>query len=95
MPTAFRSVVERHLGAGVELMDLPDHHAYGAADLARIGARAGGRPVVMTAKDAVKLAPFALELPNAYVLHDVLRWEWGEPEIVGLLDALVSEAVAG
>jgi tetraacyldisaccharide 4'-kinase len=37
----------------------PDHHAYSAGDWDRIVARAGGRGVITTEKDLVKLAPLA------------------------------------
>jgi tetraacyldisaccharide 4'-kinase len=44
------------LGAHVpELLAFPDHHAYDAVDVARIGAAAGGRVLVTTEKDLVKL----------------------------------------
>lgn len=93
-PTAFRTAVERLLGADVELMDFADHHAFGPADVSRIQARARGRPVVVTAKDAVKLAPFVGHLPAAYVLCDTLVWESGETELRELLDGIMTEAVS-
>jgi tetraacyldisaccharide 4'-kinase len=55
------------LGAApVETADFPDHHAYGAADLDRLRARAAalGAVLITTAKDAVRLPPgFAEVLP--------------------------------
>ncbi len=53
-PAAFAAQLEA-AGAKVEPLVFGDHHAYSAADVADIGKRAAGRPVITTAKDAVKL----------------------------------------
>ena len=54
-PERFVAALER-LGAGIgDVLRFPDHHAYGPADVARIAAVAGARPVVTTEKDFVKL----------------------------------------
>lgn len=45
----------RSMGAEVELVSFPDHHAYTAADAEAVLSRAAGRRVVTTHKDAVKL----------------------------------------
>ena len=66
-PERFWSLLDR-LGVQVaERLRFPDHHAYGAADLARLRALAadGERPVVTTEKDLVKLA----RLPGAEQLR--------------------------
>lgn len=67
-PTAFARTLGV-LGARVlHLEALPDHHAYGAADVARVeelAAKTGAGLVVTTAKDAVKLE--ALVSPRAPV----------------------------
>jgi tetraacyldisaccharide 4'-kinase len=57
-PEAFFAPV-RALGArNVDAMSFRDHHAFGAADVARLlGAAAAADVVVCTLKDAVKLAP--------------------------------------
>lgn len=71
----FRQVAE----SGVELEDVMvfrDHHAYTAQDADRIRVLAGGRPVVATAKDAIKLAPL-LEGSTPWVLDQVVRLESG------------------
>jgi tetraacyldisaccharide 4'-kinase len=69
-PAAFVRTLEA-LGARVARLEaLPDHHAYGPADVARIEARArdaGLERVVTTAKDAIKLE--ALVSPRGQV-----RW---------------------
>ena len=42
--------------ASIELVSYPDHHEYAADDVAALLARRGGRTIVCTDKDAVKLA---------------------------------------
>ncbi len=55
-PDAFATGLARMLpGAEIELAAYPDHHAFTAADAKEILARRRGRPIVCTAKDAVKL----------------------------------------
>ena len=66
-PERFVRTLER-AGATVErLLRFPDHHAYDPGDAARIGAAAGGRLVVTTEKDLVKLAGLASLPPLAAV----------------------------
>lgn len=79
-PELFAQALERH-GVVGELIALPDHHAYAEADLTRLD----DAPILVTEKDAVKLArladarvwvvPLRLELPAAFVatLIDRLR----------------------
>lgn len=70
----FRQVAE----SGVALEDVVmfrDHHSYTEHDADRIHGLAGGRPVVTTAKDAVKLAPL-LDGPT-WVLDQEVRFESG------------------
>ena len=90
-PDAFAAAVEGLVGAPVELLSFADHHAYTRSDVARVRARAGGRPTVVTAKDAVKLTPWLEELGDAHVLEEELRWAWGEEALAALLDALVAQ----
>ena len=61
-------------------------------DVERMRALAGDRPLVVTEKDAVKLAAHAEALGSAYVLTEELRWAWGEDALARRLDALVVEA---
>lgn len=71
-------------GIGVELADtmaFPDHHRYLAADAAAIRARAGGRAVITTAKDAVKLVRLLPEM-DLWVLDQAVRFEEGREELV-------------
>ena len=56
-PRALHELLEREFpGMEMESMTFRDHHRYSEADMAAIARRARGRPVVTTAKDAVKLA---------------------------------------
>jgi tetraacyldisaccharide 4'-kinase len=74
----------RQLGASVDgLVRFPDHHAYTERDLREIAAAAGGRMIVTTEKDLVKLERFpaadaftalqvSLEVENADALVTLL-----------------------
>ena len=77
-PPAFAANVETALGGSVELMSYADHHEFTSEDVRALAHRAGSRQVVVTEKDAVKLAAFSTQLPNARVLSQELRWEDGE-----------------
>lgn len=67
-PRGFAELVRERTGRAPELATFPDHHAYSEGDVARIVDRAGGRTVVTTEKDAVKLAPFGRLLAGTRVL---------------------------
>lgn len=57
--------------AGVEVEEAigyPDHHVYSEADVEKVMARARGRAIVTTEKDAVKLADFDRELDAVRVI---------------------------
>jgi tetraacyldisaccharide 4'-kinase len=59
-PAQAAATAQRLLGkAPREVLAFPDHHAFTAADLLRIHTAAGADHVVVTAKDAVKLARLA------------------------------------
>lgn len=75
-------------GAVVErLMRFPDHHAYGPDDVTRIAAAAGGRLVLTTEKDLVKLAG-QRGLPAVAALRVTLEVEEGG----ALVDLLLATA---
>ncbi|HET9949227.1 MAG TPA: tetraacyldisaccharide 4'-kinase, partial [Longimicrobiales bacterium] len=93
-PDAFAAAVRARVGGEVELAAFADHHPFGRADARRLRARARGRPVVLTEKDAVKLAPHADALGPAWVLADALRWEWGEDEVREALASVLAGASA-
>jgi tetraacyldisaccharide 4'-kinase len=91
---AFARALEELLGGPVELRTYADHYAFGAADVRDARARARGRPIVVTEKDAVKLARWVDELRGAYVLCEELRWDWGEETIASLLASALAGAGA-
>lgn len=84
-PESFREDVEHHTGAEVELMAFGDHHEFSEADAQAARLRAGGRPLVVTEKDAVKLRGLAAELGETWVLRQRLTWDWGEPDVRALI----------
>jgi tetraacyldisaccharide 4'-kinase len=55
----------------------PDHHPFSADDVRTIVARAGGRVVVMTHKDAVKLRGLVPSNVDAYVLEQTVEIDRG------------------
>lgn len=84
-PESFRRAVQRQVGGHVELVAFPDHHPYTEPDLARLAERTGGRPLVVTEKDAAKLArwigPGGEPPARVLVLTDRLVWDWGEEAV--------------
>jgi len=84
-PPAFAANVEAALGGSVELVSYADHHDFTSKDVRALAHRAGSRQVVVTEKDAVKLAAFSTQLPDARVLSQELRWEDGEDLIRRLI----------
>jgi len=82
--------------AGADIADrlvFGDHHAYTRGDLERIIAVADGRPVVTTAKDAVKLSGLAPELELWVLEQDVVVEEGGDA-LSTALDALLDRRSA-
>lgn len=90
-PRAFAAAVATALGPDVELLAFRDHHAYRGADIRRIVRRAGGRTVVTTEKDAVKLSAFVGALGGARVLRLAVRFDEGEGPLRALLEGVVPE----
>ncbi len=90
-PEGFSRVLGEATGEAVELLAFPDHHAYSWGDVDGILARAQGRTVVTTEKDAVKLAAFQEDLREIRVLTldvEVLEGEerlWHH--VAGVLEA--------
>jgi tetraacyldisaccharide 4'-kinase len=76
-------------GREVELLAFPDHHAFEPRDIEVIRARARGRTLVITEKDAVKLEEWRESLPTVRVL--VLGVE-PEPEAEALVETFAREA---
>lgn len=84
-PEAVRDQVEAETGPGAELLAFPDHHDFTEEDVRAVRRRAGDRTVVVTEKDAVKLAAMGELLGPSRVLVQDLRWEEGEQEIRRLI----------
>lgn len=86
----------RALGANVRLTGFPDHHAYGAADVALLvetAGESGADYVVVTEKDAVKLrALWPAQAAEPLVARQTLRWEWNGDAIAAALVRLLSTA---
>lgn len=79
--------------SGVEIreaMAFPDHHRYGPADLREIERSAGGKSIVTTEKDAVKLTAHADRLPPTLVLTLVAD---PDPGVVRILDQALDRAL--
>lgn len=67
-PRPFFAHLREH-AADVESVARPDHHAFTADEAAALAARADGRVMVMTHKDAVKLRPLLSADVDAHVLE--------------------------
>ena len=101
-PWEFHGLIEREFpGMEMESMVFSDHHRYSAADIAAVARRARGRPVVTTAKDAVKLQQLSEPGVDARVLHlDVVvergrRWlEDALGEVCGIDGGTGKEAIS-
>jgi len=81
----------RAAGAQVEEAAYPDHHPYTSTDARLIEARADGRTIVMTHKDAVKLRGLLPPSAEALVLEQAVRIEAGGEA----LDAALRRALEG
>jgi tetraacyldisaccharide 4'-kinase len=84
-PEAFRDNVAEVTGADVELAWYADHHEYTADEVREIRSRAGGRTLVVTAKDAVKFQAFSDLLPDTRVLAQEVRWEAEQDRLCALV----------
>lgn len=84
-PEAVRAQVQAAIQGAAELVAFPDHHEFTEADVRAVRRRAGDRTVVVTEKDAVKLAPLGELLGPSRVLVQALRWEEGEEGIRRLI----------
>jgi tetraacyldisaccharide 4'-kinase len=72
-----------------ELLAFPDHHGYSSADRARIVEAARGRPILTTAKDAVKLADLIAET-DVWILEQIVEIEVGRADVERLLGEVTS-----
>ena len=88
-PSAFQATIEA-LGARVATHRvLPDHHEYSGEELRDLGR---ARPLVVTAKDAVKLRPHAPAEAEIWILDVELCLSRGLPVLEALLEALPEAA---
>jgi tetraacyldisaccharide 4'-kinase len=76
---------------GAELVDaiaFPDHHPYSAAEARELERLAAGGPVVMTAKDAVKLASL---MPQAdlWILEQAVSFESGRAWVLKAIEEVL------
>jgi tetraacyldisaccharide 4'-kinase len=86
-PDAFEKTIARHGAQGVERHDFRDHHAYTRADVA--GLVAPRLPVVVTEKDAVKLAPlWPGDGPPLHVVRIRFEVQEGAADLDALFDRL-------
>jgi tetraacyldisaccharide 4'-kinase len=76
-------------GADVDAATYPDHHPYDQDDAETLVEWAGGRMMVMTHKDAVKLRPLLTASAQAYVLEQAVTIESG----ADALDAALRRAL--
>jgi len=84
--------VENARAAGATIGDIvafPDHHTYGDDDIERILRLAGERPIVTTAKDAVKLQALAART-EVWILEQHVVPEHGAESFGELLDGLLT-----
>ncbi|HET6231180.1 MAG TPA: tetraacyldisaccharide 4'-kinase [Longimicrobiaceae bacterium] len=83
-PRPFLAHLQIH-AADAEAATYPDHHAFTGDDVRAILARASGRPLVMTHKDAVKLRPLLGGDAEAFVLEQSVEITSGGDVLDGLL----------
>ena len=88
-PEHFHEMVRRETSGMVRSLAFRDHHVFRQADVRRIVKEAGGRSIVTTEKDAVKLKAFSEMLASTYVLRLRVAWESGYDDLMALIrDAL-------
>jgi len=68
-PESFSRVLREVTGREGDLLPYPDHHEYSWADVQTFVDLAGGRTLVTTEKDAVKLEPYHKQLKDLRVLR--------------------------
>jgi tetraacyldisaccharide 4'-kinase len=76
---------------GADLVDaiaFPDHHAYSAAEASELERLADGAPVVMTAKDAVKLAPL-MKGSDLWILEQAVAFESGRSWVLRAVEEVL------
>jgi tetraacyldisaccharide 4'-kinase len=87
-PDAFFDQAEAIGVRFAEAIGYPDHHPYSEGEARSLREEAAGRPVVMTAKDAVKLAPLMTTV-DVWVLDQKVVFESGRENVIAAVDRLL------
>jgi len=82
----------RAAGARVEGIPFPDHHEFCQADAQAIVARAAGRRLLVTLKDAVKLRSLLAPGADVWVVAQRVVWERGGERLMAALDRVLGAA---
>lgn len=94
-PDTFVSALRVATGEGTDIRahGFPDHHDYSDRDMHRLRTEAehGGRTIVATEKDAVKMARLDTTPETVRILRSRIEWDWGQTE----LEALLGRVAAG
>jgi len=88
-PLEFLRGIRSLVDSEVELMSFSDHHEYTSDDIVKIARIVGERTIVVTEKDAVKLAQYNRVLGDVRVLVEEVRWESGKKEVEGKFKELM------
>jgi tetraacyldisaccharide 4'-kinase len=94
-PGGFSRVLREAVGPRGELLSFPDHHGYGWGDVQTILDRAGGRTIVVTEKDAVKLGAFQSHLKDLRVLRLNVEVLEGEERLWRHVEGVLREKGSG
>lgn len=93
-PDTFVSALRVATGEGTDIRayGFPDHHDYSERDMRRLRGEAdsGGRVIVATEKDAVKMAGLATTPDSVRILRSTIEWDWGEGDFDLLLDGVAA-----
>jgi tetraacyldisaccharide 4'-kinase len=88
-PESFSRVLREVTGRGGDLLPFPDHHEYSWPDLQTIHDVAGGRTLVTTEKDAIRLEPYRKQLKDLRVLRLRVEVLTGEERLWQHIDAIL------
>lgn len=87
-PRPFHETLRR-AGGELEIAAFRDHHEFTREEARQLEERAGGRPLVMTRKEAVKLRGLLSEHANAWMLEQQVEIEVGLKILEGALRRLI------
>jgi tetraacyldisaccharide 4'-kinase len=89
-PDGFARVLLDATGRSGELLSFPDHHDYTWGDVLDLHNRLGGRTLITTEKDAVKLHAFRKDLPGVRVLHLSVEFTDGKERLWDRVQSVLS-----